>query len=377
VSQSADTRRGLNDLPLRNLVRIVGLVAVVATIGPESLIGRPRHEIPAAFAVGIVAASWVSWLVNRDRGNQTLTAVSLICLAVAGGILAPIAPAAIAVAAVVGVGAAMAFNPPVALGLVAVGPLTHLIAATIDHRSLVVVTGSAAAALGGIVIGVSRRQSQLRTEQLALVTLERQRAEVEHERAELLGERNRLAREIHDVLAHTLGAVSVQVAALDAVIDRESSEAVHARLQDTRRLVVQGLDEARRAVSALRDDAPALAEQLKELCARMDVPLTLAGETRPVTPHVALALFRIAQESLTNASKHAPGAAANVSVHFTPGAVSLQVRNERGHDVASPLATTGGGYGLQGMRERVLLLGGTLEAGPTDDGWLVEATLPA
>jgi signal transduction histidine kinase len=107
------------------------------------------------------------------------------------------------------------------------------------------------------------------------------------------------------------------------------------------------------------------------------VPLTFAGEARPVTPHVSLALFRIAQESLTNATKHAPGAAAAVTVHFIPGAVTLQVRNERGGDVASPVATSGGGYGLQGMRERVLLLGGTLEAGPTDDGWLVDATLPA
>jgi signal transduction histidine kinase len=221
VSQSADTRPGLNEVPLRNLVRIVGLVAVVASIGPQSLLGHPNHDLPAAIAVGIVVVSWVAWLVNRDRGNRLLTAVSLICLAVAGGILAPLAPAAMAVAAVAGVGAAMAFSPPVALSVAAVGPLTHLTAAALDHRSLVLATGSAAAALGGIVIGVSRRQSQLRLEQAALVTLERQRAEVEHERADLLGERNRLAREIHDVLAHTLGAVSVQVAALDAVVDSE------------------------------------------------------------------------------------------------------------------------------------------------------------
>jgi signal transduction histidine kinase len=353
------------------------LVAVVGGIGPESDLNHPTHHLPAFIAVGVVVVSWGAWLMGRDRGNTVLTMAGLVSLAVAGGALAPIAPVAIAVAAVVGVGASMAFNLPVALGLAAIAPLTDLIAAAIGHRSLVVVTATVAAALGGLVMGFSRRQSQARVEQVALVTLERERAEVEHQRAELLGERNRLAREIHDVLAHTLGAVSVQIGALDAVVDTETSEAIHARLQDTRHLVVQGLDEARRAVSALRDDAPALTEQLKELCAGGGVPLHIAGEARPLTAHVSLALFRIAQESLTNASKHAPGSPVAVTITFTPGAVSLQVGNDRGRSEVSPLAGTGGGYGLQGMRERVLLLGGTLEAGPTDDGWLVDATLPA
>ena len=227
-----------------------------------------------------------------------------------------------------------------------------------------------------MVIGVSRRQSQLQVEQRAMMDLERERAQLEHERAELLGERNRLAREIHDVLAHTLGAVSVQIEALDAVVGHEDDSALHARLRATRGLVVQGLDEARRAVAALRDDAPPLPQQLKELCAGGDAVLDVGGEPRPLTAPVSLALFRIAQEALTNAGKHAPGAAVAITLRFRAGTVALCVRN--GAPTAAPAiaAGYGGGYGLQGMRERVLLLGGTLSAEPDQGGWVVEASLP-
>jgi len=379
VSEPSDPRlfQYPRDLPLRHLLRAALLIALVATVAPESHIGRSGSHLGAFILVAIVVASWVGWLVAQDRGRPVVTAGALVVLAAAGGTLAPIAPAAIAFAVVAGVGAAMAFELPLAVMLVAVAPVAQLISASVQHRSLVPVGGCVAAALGGLTIGLARRQAQLRTEQLALVRVERERAELEHDRAELLGERNRLAREIHDVLAHTLGAVSVQIEALDSVVDSQDAEQLHARVQSTRRLVTQGLDEARRAISALRDDAPPLVQQLKELCAGSDAELSTAGEVRPLTPHVSLALFRIAQEALTNAAKHAPGAPVSVSLQFSPGAVSLGVANGRGSGQAAALGASGGGYGLQGMRERVLLLGGTVETGPSGEGWLVVATVPA
>src|SRR5581483_3094230 len=224
----------------------------------------------------------------RNRENVLGVALALLVLGAAGGALAPTAPAAIAFAAVVGVGASMEFTLPVALALAAVEPVAHLVSASIHGAGYLPVTGSTAAALGGLVIGISRVQAIAAGEQRALV-------EVEHARAELLSERNRLAREIHDVLAHTLGAVSVQIEALDAVLDGEDHEQLHGRLQATRGLVVQGLDEARRAVSALRDDAPPLAAQLQDLCAVADAELLTDGEVHPLTPPASLALFRIAQ----------------------------------------------------------------------------------
>jgi signal transduction histidine kinase len=272
----------------------------------------------------------------------------------------------------------MAFELPFASVLAAIGPLAHLVSAAYQGDSLLAVLGSTAAALAGLVVGLSRQQATRATEQRALMEIERERAQVEHERAELLAERNRLAREIHDVLAHTLGAVSVQLEALDAVVDNEDTTLIHDRVQATRGLVVQGLEDARRAVTALRDDAVPLPQQLKELCGTAGADLSLGGEQRPLSPPATLALFRIAQEGLTNAAKHAPGARVDITLRYGEDHVTLDVHNARSTDPPGPLAAQGGGYGLQGMRERVLLLGGTLDAGPGEDGgWLVRAAVPA
>ncbi len=363
--------------PLRIFIRMAGLAAVIGNVIPEAKLGQPGHHPGALVLLIVVVVSWLGWLKARDMGHAPLTALSLLVLAVAGGALTPLAPIAIAVGAVVGAGTAGAFSLPVALALGAAGPAASLVSGALTGRSLLISAAFGAAELGGMVIGVSRRQTQFRVEQQALVDLERERAELEHERAELLGERNRLAREIHDVLAHTLGAVSVQIEALDSMIGREDDVALHARLQGTRGLVVQGLDEARRAVAALRDDAPPLPQQLEELCAGGEAALKIDGEPRSLTAPVSLALFRIAQEALTNAGKHAPGAAVTVALRFGAGAVELDVRNGAPTGAPAAAANHGGGYGLQGMRERVLLLGGTLNAEPAGQGWLVEAALPA
>ncbi len=351
-------------------IRVAGLVAMVAAVTPEIHLNRPGGNVLGIVLLLVAVAAWVGWMLLRNHGNIPGVAVSLLVLGAAGGAMAPTATTAIAFAAVVGVGASMAFTLPLAVCVVAVDPVAHLISAAAHGTGFLPVLGSAAAALGGLIIGVSRVQTVATAEQRALV-------EVEHARAELLSERNRLAREIHDVLAHTLGAVSVQIEALDAVLDREDHEQLHSRLQATRGLVVQGLDEARRAVAALRDDAPPLAAQLEELVAGTGTKLVTEGDLRPLTPPTSLALFRIAQEALTNAAKHAPGAPVSMALRFTPGAVALEVVNGHPTSDPSPLAAHGGGYGLQGMRERVLMLGGTLEAEPDDGGWRVTATLPA
>lgn len=375
MSNPDDTRLILGDPPLRNGLRIAGLVALVATVTPESHLGLSGTHLLRLVLLIVAVAGWIVWLLSRAAGRNDVSGVALVFAGVAGGALAPIAPAAIAFSAVAGVGASMVFDLPLALTVAAAGPAAHLIAAAAYGRSFTPVAGSAAAALAGVVIGTSRRQVQTQAEQRAQVAMERELASVEHDRAELLAERNRLAREIHDVLAHTLGAVSVQLEALNTGIGTEDGEQLHEGLRQTRRLVTEGLSEARRAVTALRDDAEPLPEQLKDLCAQNGAELNVTGGVRPLTPHAVLALYRIAQEALTNAAKHAPGAPVSVELAFSPGAVRIVVVN--GEAVGPPRADAGGGYGLQGMRERVLLLGGVLEAGPSAPGWRVEAKLPA
>ena len=135
------------------------------------------------------------------------------------------------------------------------------------------------------------------------------RADAERARAELLAGRNHLARELHDILAHTLSALSLQLEALDALIDvgRPTPE-VRAQPDSLRRLVREGLDEARGAVRALREDAPPLEEQLARLSGDRHASLSVVGVPRRLAPDVSLALYRVAQEALTNVAKHAAGA---------------------------------------------------------------------
>jgi signal transduction histidine kinase len=180
------------------------------------------------------------------------------------------------------------------------------------------------------------------------------------------------------VLAHTLSALSLQLEAFDTVVesDRSVGPAIHDQLQKTKKLVHEGLDEARSAVLALRENAAPLEDQLARLCAEQGATLTVAGVPRALAPRVALGLFRVTQEALTNVVKHAPGARTMVDLCFEPSSVSLQVDNDASSSLLSPLSETGGGYGLQGIAERLALLGGNVEAGPVGNGWRIAAEVP-
>jgi signal transduction histidine kinase len=142
-------------------------------------------------------------------------------------------------------------------------------------------------------------------------------------------------------------------------------------------LVREGLDEARGAVGALRDEPAPLADQLTKLCAQHGAAFTEAGAPQRLAPPVVLGLYRVAQEALTNVVKHAPGATATVLLQWTPAAVSVTVENEAsGPATPTPLGRSGGGYGLRGIAERLELLGGTVESGRTPRGWRVAACVP-
>lgn len=209
-----------------------------------------------------------------------------------------------------------------------------------------------------------------------MLALERDRVEVQQARADLLADGNRLAREVHDVLAHTLGAVATQLEALDAVLtDTVGDDRAAQIARRTRRLVVDGLTETRLAVRALRDEPVELIERLTVLAAAHPAELNVTGAVRPLKPAAGLALYRSAQEALTNAAKHAPGAPATLSVDFAADRVTLTAANGPGASI-SALAGTGGGFGLQGIDERVRLLGGRCCAGPSGGGWTMLVELP-
>ncbi|HEY2277946.1 MAG TPA: histidine kinase, partial [Streptosporangiaceae bacterium] len=224
-----------------------------------------------------------------------------------------------------------------------------------------------------------RRQMAQRARQQTLIATARERADVVRREAELVSERNRLGRELHDVLAHTLGALSIQLTALDTQVRTGvSRDELRTEIQRSHELVGEGLDEARQAVRALRDDRAPLDGQLQRLAQQHGARFEVAGTPHPLRAEPSLALYRVAQEALTNAAKHAPGAPVTARLSFDDQAVTLTVHNDlpdpgRPH----PLGGSGGGYGLLGMKERVQQAGGTGEAGLTGDGWQVTASIPA
>lgn len=199
-------------------------------------------------------------------------------------------------------------------------------------------------------------------------------------RAAALDERARLAREMHDVLAHTLSALSIQLEGTQMLAEQRSCDpAVVTALERISDLAKQGLGEARRAVGSLRgemlpgpDLLPQLAQEF-EHTANVPCRLQIEGRTVDLSADARLALYRIAQEALTNIRKHADASSVAITLHYTSDSVELAVANE-GAPRASSLP--GGGYGISGMRERAELLGGKLEAGPTATGYRVWLWIP-
>ncbi len=197
--------------------------------------------------------------------------------------------------------------------------------------------------------------------------------------AAALSERARLARELHDVLAHTLSGLAVRLEGTRLLAQSTGADPqVVTSIGEAHGLARTGLAEAKRAVSALRGDQMPGPEQLPELVEehrRHAGPCTLAvtGEPLPLGPDARLTLYRTAQEALTNVRKHSPGAATEVTLQWRGHDVHLVVTNKA---VGAP-APVGAGYGLTGIAERAQLLGGTCTAGPTATGFRVCLTLPA
>ncbi len=203
------------------------------------------------------------------------------------------------------------------------------------------------------------------------------------------GERARIARELHDVVAHHISMVAVQ--AETARLTTPGMPAAGAQrlsaIGDTARTA---LTEMRRLLGVLREDAetdladrrpqPGLGQLNQLLDEARDASgagarLILRGPPAPLEPGVELAAYRIVQEGLTNARRHAPGAAVDVELHFAAGVLQLRIRD---NGPGAPLESADGGHGLAGMRERAAAAGGELCTGPAaGGGFLIQATLPA
>ncbi|MFC8227993.1 sensor histidine kinase [Streptomyces sp. NPDC057287] len=270
-----------------------------------------------------------------------------------------------------------------ALALSLLAGLTAGFTARPHHYSLGI---AAPVLLTAVAIGMALRA--LRVARTQLVVQSGLTAE-ERSRRTLLEERNRIARELHDVVAHHMSVISIQAQVAPHLVENPSDE-LKENLAGIRESAVEALAELRRVLGVLRaEDAAAdglrhapqpTLDRLDELIGKvrgtgLDVTTETTGRRRPLPPGVELSAYRIVQEALSNVLRHAPGARARVEVGYHSTAVTVRVTNTA---TGAPVAPVEGvGHGLLGMRERTAMLGGELTDGPTPGGgYEVVATLP-
>ncbi|MEU5599593.1 histidine kinase [Streptomyces sp. NPDC020298] len=261
-------------------------------------------------------------------------------------------------------------------------------------------TGAAAAGLDGgsdnflhqvlfgvllAVVGIVMRQSIINEVAVTVLLAQLEDAREAETEAAALAERTRIAQDLHDVLAHTLSGLAVQIQAARRMARRDQASGdLRGLLDRTGELVKEGVADARRAVRALRGERVPSLERLPELVERyrvdleLDVTLSVIGPQRELQPDAGEALYRGVQEALTNSVRYARDAQATVTLVYEPRATILTVEDRRtGPGPVRAALAEGSGLGLTGMRERVTGVGGTLRAGPTAHGWEVRMEIPA
>ena len=272
-----------------------------------------------------------------------------------------------------------------ALAVTGAGVLAIEVSGLAFGQGLGTLLGLPAIVLAGLIIGRNWGAYRVQAEQAAALLAQREQLQAEQRRADLLDERARIAREIHDVLAHSLGALGIQIQAARSVLHKDADQASDL-LAAAQQMAAEGLVETRRAVHALRADTLPLSEELALVtdthAQRYHVPVSYdtGGLPAALPPDATLALLRIAQEALVNAAKHAEGQPVAVRLDYGDADVRLTVRNDLPPDAGTGhpagVSTVNGGYGLTGMHERLRLLHGTLQAGPRGNQWVVTAELP-
>lgn len=373
-------RQGRQLAPLRLwVVAIVVLVALTSKPG----IGLSGRHLALAICLVVYLIEILGWPILRwdgvaaRVGELAVLGASSIAIVVLqpngvselpGSAVVFIAGVSLSPAFAVAVGATVTAGVAIAVGLA-------------DGSSADIAASALLCAVLGIT-GALLRRYRLSQEATELLLARLEDARDDQARAAAAEERASIARELHDVLAHSLSGLSIQLEMVRKIAGKEDAPAnLRAAIDGAADLAKQGLAEARDAVSALRRDDRLGVDQLPGLVAHfrrdfsLAVDYTVAGTPRPVAPDVGLALYRVAREALTNVARHAEGATTHVELSFDAAEVRLVVTDGGGSQ--SALAAEGSGWGLAGVRERIKRLGGDLSAGPSGAGWSVVVSAPA
>jgi signal transduction histidine kinase len=379
---------------LLRIANLTGRSVAIVLVGVYTFTSSWPH--PAALAVSIsafviatAAIVWWSFLDEQPRARERYSAWLPYVLGVA--------TVACGVASAAGPGWRLIFLGFVATTLVGsdmsmtagyiivgIGILSVESAGLPLHENLWVTIAFPGVLLLGWTSGFNRRAWRLQAEHSAALLAKSEQLREEQATVATLEERTRIAREIHDVLAHSLGALGLHIELVRAVLtDQNDVPRAVELLDQAHRMAGDGLTETRRAVHALRGDTRPLPEGLAALGADHQrrhgtrVQFEVSGMPRPLPPDAGLAIARTAQEALVNTAKHAPHQPVRMRLDYAEDATSLVVVNHLGESEDEPgLATVNGGYGLAGMRERLRLLDGTLSAGRDGTDWVVVAKVP-
>lgn len=370
------------------------IMALVAAGAGSEMAGKSAPVIAGAAIALTVATAGIGWVLF-NRSHQSLPdLVALIAAGLAGAALVGLLPSSpgylvfFIVAMSLGLGQDFVPALVAALVILAAANLAALLANGLSAGNL---TSDNVGAAFFFAIGAFTRANitaKGRAEQLLAELRESQAARAE---AAALTERTKVAREVHDILAHSLAGLVLALDTAELLGRRgdagpETMGKVLGQVTRAQRIARDGLEDTRRAISALRGDelpGPALLDRLVKQTSEatgIRATLTVAGEQRPLSAEAGLALYRTAQEALTNSAKYAGrGGTAELRLAYGADCVALEVQDTRAPDAAppGPAGLTFGGYGLTGIRERAELLGGRLTAGPTEQGFRVLVELPA
>ncbi|MFF4115722.1 sensor histidine kinase [Streptomyces sp. NPDC001714] len=372
-SREALSREGLTR-PRRSLAWGVRLIVLALLLWSAFNQSHVHGWGVAAAVAGVFVTALVSWGFFRTTYAHRLgPSLALITVLLAIAVVAEISgfrgPALVIWC---GCGISALERLPVAIAL----PVASVGLASYSAFNNDVWLTTAATVVGMALAGyVMRLDAEARGSAQRLLAQERAARAAEAESA-ALAERARIAREIHDVLAHSLSAQMVHLEAARLLIERGADrEQILERVVAARGMARDGLAETRQALSALRGELTPLEDFLTELVGSTGgAEVTVTGDRRSLPAEASQTVRRVAQEALTNVRKHAHGAKVQVRLDYSEHEVTLKVRDSGGRP--GELSGAGGGYGLLGMRERAELLGGSLEAGRDDEGFEVRLRVP-
>jgi signal transduction histidine kinase len=337
-----------------------------------------HHHLYGTQMLLLYAAVLAAPLVLRTRFPATAWAASAVSLLWVSTAIGPVSNVTYPVAGVIVYGLCLYAVGVRGKGwfVICVAAVTVLGAIVVDAQTS---AGAILAAIPLLAGAIVRARRSGRTQ------LAQQARRLEGERA-LLTERQRIARELHDIVAHHMSVIAIQAEAGPRKVANPPPELVES-FTDIRASALSGLDELRRLLGVMRssgaDTAPppglAELESLLDSARSGGVAVTssVSGAARTLPQGIDLSAYRILQEALSNAMRHAPGSAVRVELAYAPSALVIKVRNEACAAQDGHADEEGAGHGLIGMRERAVMLGGHLEAGPTEEGgFLVTAVLP-